>query len=121
MASTRSGCIPRSASRRHARNARKFGPSCASAGTRCKCANSTRRQRRPASGQTFERFALEWLSHSQGRKNWSAGHYEKSKQAIERDVLPLIGKLPVAEITSAMIATVIEKIAKQKIAKRGCN
>lgn len=64
-----------------------------------------------ASGQTFDVVAADWLAKQ--RKGWSAIHYEKSNRAFERDVLPRLGKLPVAEITPAMVAGVIESILKR--------
>ena len=66
-----------------------------------------------ATGNTFESVALDWLPLRRKNKHWSELHYQKSKQALDRDVLPMIGKLPVAEITPAMVAAVIEKIAER--------
>src|SRR5262249_43282793 len=38
-------------------------------------------------------------------------HFEKSERAFERDVYPALGNLPVADITPAMVARVVESIA----------
>jgi integrase len=62
-----------------------------------------------ASGNTFETIAREWLG--QHKRDWSAVHYGKSERAIERDVLPELGDLPIAEIRPAMVTKVIETIA----------
>lgn len=62
-----------------------------------------------ASSDTFEAMAREWLR--QREKQWSGIHYEKSERAIERDVLPELGRLPMREITPAMVTRVIESIA----------
>jgi integrase len=61
-----------------------------------------------AGATTFEGVAREWLAAR--RKDWSDVHYTKSSQALERDVMPTLGALPVAEISSAMIAGVIERV-----------
>jgi integrase len=61
-----------------------------------------------ASDDTFGAVAAEWLAKR--KQEWSDIHYLKSKQALERDVLPFLGKLPVAGITTAMVSRVYEKI-----------
>lgn len=65
-----------------------------------------------AGEDTFEAIAREWLAN---RKKWSGVHRTKSVRALERDVFPYIGRLPVGEITPAMVAKVIERIAKRGI------
>lgn len=74
---------------------------------------SERRLRRAegaaAVAQTFGVVANEWLGRK--KKEWGAQHYAKSARAFERDVLPHLGNLPVASISTAMVATVVEKIA----------
>lgn len=64
-----------------------------------------------ASGSTFATLAEDWLERQ--KREWSEVHYTKSRRALERDVLPYLGKLPVAEITPAMVAGVVERIAKR--------
>ncbi len=66
-----------------------------------------------SSGQTFESVAQDWLSMRQAE--WSAIHYEKSKRAFERDVFPLIGKLPVRDITPKMVTTVVERVLERGV------
>lgn len=61
-----------------------------------------------ASDATFGAIAGEWLKKQQ--KDWTEVHYDKSRRALERDVFQLIGRLPVGEITPAMVAAVIEGI-----------
>ena len=68
-----------------------------------------------ASGSTFGGAAESWLAQRQ--KEWSPLHYEKSKRALERDVLPLLGKLPIADVTPAMVARAIETIMKRGAAE----
>jgi integrase len=64
-----------------------------------------------ASGNTFDAVAADWLAKR--RADWSETHHEKSKRALERDVLPRLGKLPVSDIAPAMVAGVIEAIVKR--------
>lgn len=68
---------------------------------------------RIAAGEdTFEAIAREWVGD---RKRWSNVHRTKSVRALERDVFPYLGHLPVGEITPAMVAKVIERIAKRGV------
>jgi integrase len=62
---------------------------------------------------TFQVIAQDWLTMKQ--KEWSAGHYTKSARAFERDIYPAIGKLPIANITPAMVAKAIEDIHKRDV------
>lgn len=64
-----------------------------------------------ASHVTFAGATTDWLTKQQ--KDWSEIHYDRSRRALERDVLPLLGKLPVAEITPAMVAQAIEAVTKR--------
>ncbi len=64
-----------------------------------------------SSGNTFELVARDWLAKQ--RSHWSTIHFQKSSQALDRDVLSMIGKLPVAEITPGMVTAVIERIDKR--------
>lgn len=61
-----------------------------------------------ASFNTFAGLVSAWLEEN--RKGWSAIHYRKSKRAIERDVLPHLGKLPVAAIEPIMVTNVVKAI-----------
>jgi integrase len=65
------------------------------------------------SDNTFKAVAQEWLAMK--RKEWSAGHYTKSSRALERDIYPAIGKLPIAHITPAIVAKAIEDIYKRDV------
>lgn len=66
-----------------------------------------------ANDQTFSTVMHDWLEKQ--KKDWSAIHYTKSKQALERDIEPRLGKLPVAEISPAMIATTIETVLNRGV------
>jgi integrase len=61
-----------------------------------------------ASDATFASVTTEWLEKQ--KRSWSEVHYLKSSQALERDVLPWLGSLPVGDITSGMVAEVIKPI-----------
>lgn len=67
-----------------------------------------RRAAAVASDTTFAVVASTWLEKQ--RRSWSDIHYKTSERALARDVLPTLGPLPIGEITSAMIANVIERI-----------
>ena len=62
---------------------------------------------------TFQAVAQEWLAMK--KSAWSAGHYTKSARAFERDIYPFLGKLPIAGITPAMVATTIQDIHKRDV------
>lgn len=66
-----------------------------------------------SSGATFRDVADEWLKLR--RKDWGDDHYDRSARALERDVFPTLGKLPVADITPAMVSTVVTKIASRGV------
>lgn len=62
-----------------------------------------------SSNTTFEAVARDWLGKK--KKGWSAIHYRKSEQSLERDVFPGLGALPIADIRPSMVSKVIEDIA----------
>jgi integrase len=64
-----------------------------------------------AGDNTFQHVAEAWLEKSRG--DWSRVHYDKSRRAFERDVLPIIGRLPIREITAPMIAAVVRPVANR--------
>lgn len=66
---------------------------------------------RAASATTFGAVVVQWLQKRRG--DWSGIHFEKTVQAFDRDVLPKLGNLRIADITPAVIAPVIEAIAKR--------
>lgn len=66
-----------------------------------------------SSDNTFQFVAEEWLTMK--KKEWSATHHTKSARAFERDIYPSLGKLPIASITPAMVATAIQDIHKRDV------
>lgn len=61
--------------------------------------------------RTFGDLAAEWLEVR--RPGWSTRHYDKSKRAIERDILPTLGRLPVADITPRMVSGALEPVERR--------
>ena len=64
-----------------------------------------------ASDNTFRSVTNDWLDKR--KAGWSAIHYDKSKRALERDVIPLLGNLPVSQITPVLISSAVEAIDKR--------
>ena len=71
----------------------------------------SRAEAEAASENTFSSVTEDWLSMKMGE--WTEVHYKKSRRALERDVFPALGPLPVDDITSAMVAGVVEAIVKR--------
>lgn len=65
-----------------------------------------------AGEDTFEAVAREWLDD---QTTWSEVHRKKSNRALERDVFPYIGRLPVGEIKPSMVTKVVERIARRGV------
>jgi hypothetical protein len=66
-----------------------------------------------ASEKKFAHVAADWLAKQ--KSDWAAIHYKKSEQALERDVFPTLGKLPVHRITTLMVATVFDRIQNRGV------
>lgn len=64
-----------------------------------------------AAEDTFGALADDWLEKQ--RASWSATHYQKTKQALDRDMRPALGALPVNSITPAMVASAAEAIVRR--------
>ncbi|RFP09825.1 DUF4102 domain-containing protein [Duganella sp. BJB488] len=69
--------------------------------------------RATAAGHTVEVVAGDWLNMK--RTEWSETHHVKSARAFERDVFPLLGKLPISAVTPAMVATTIQTIQNRDV------
>lgn len=65
------------------------------------------------SDNTFQAVAQEWLAMKQ--REWSDVHHTKSQRALERDIYPALGNLPIASITPAIVAKAIEDIYKRDV------
>ncbi len=64
-----------------------------------------------AAGATFETIAREW--HKDEMPRWSAGQAGLIMRALERDVFPALGKLPVRDIDGPMLLTELRKIERR--------
>lgn len=65
------------------------------------------------SDNTFKVVAQEWLTMK--KEEWSTVHHTKSQRALERDIYPTLGTLPIGSITPAIVAKVIEDIHKRGV------
>lgn len=70
----------------------------------------SREEQRTGDEMTFEAVAREWLERRRARKAWSAVHYRKSRQALERDILPALGHFPIQRITPRMVTAAFDPI-----------
>jgi integrase len=61
-----------------------------------------------AAGATFKAAAIAW--HDDERPRWSPGQAMLVLRALERDVFPDLGKLPIADITGPMLLRTLRKI-----------
>ncbi len=64
-----------------------------------------------AAGATFEVVAKRWHEAQLGR--WSVVQATKVRQALERDVYPAIGRLPLPDITSGMVLDMLRRIERR--------
>lgn len=64
---------------------------------------------------SFETVAREW--HAAREPIWAAGHAERIIRRLERDVFPLIGGRPIAELKPPEILDVLRKIEARNIAE----
>jgi integrase len=62
-------------------------------------------------GISFKPYAETWIDEQAGR--WSKVHRTKSKRALERDVYPSFGDLPLAAIDGPMILATLRKVEKR--------
>ena len=68
-----------------------------------------RASRVAAVGNTLEAVVELWLAKES--PSWSTDHEKRSRRALERDILVTLGKVPVDQITPAMLARAVEAIA----------
>ena len=65
------------------------------------------------SDDIFKVVAQKWLAMK--KQEWSTVHYVKSRRALERDIYPALGNLPITNITPAIAARAIENIHKRGV------
>lgn len=61
-----------------------------------------------AGRQTFERVARQW--HANAKPQWARVHASDVLRSLERDVLPSIGALPIAQLTPPIVLGVLREI-----------
>jgi integrase len=61
-----------------------------------------------AANNSVQAVAEAWLAKQ--RPDWSRIHYAKSRRALERDIFPTLGSLPVADVTPGMIGAAITRV-----------
>ncbi len=64
-----------------------------------------------AAGATFETIARAW--HEDEKPRWSVGQAKLVMRALERDIFPALGKLPVANIDGPMVLVELRKIERR--------
>lgn len=64
-----------------------------------------------AAAVTLEPTAMRWHTAQLGR--WSATHATKVREALERDVYPDIGAIPLSEINTPMVIALLRKVEKR--------
>jgi integrase len=62
-------------------------------------------------GQSLEILAREW--HARQLSNWGDRHADDVIHSLEKDVFPIIGKLPVSAITPAFVWSALEPVEKR--------
>ncbi len=68
------------------------------------------KERAESDGQSlFSVVTAAWLAKQ--KSDWSAIHYRKSREALERDILPHLGDFPVSVISPPMVAKAIGRIS----------
>ena len=60
---------------------------------------------------TFEVVALEWLAHN--ANTWAPRTYMHRKKALERDVFPFIGMLPVRQVKASHLLEILQRVEKR--------
>lgn len=70
-----------------------------------------RRSAAAAGNSTFEAIARAWLEKQ--RPDWSAVHSGKSARAFERDVYPVIGRLPIQSLTASLVVSVVLPVTQR--------
>lgn len=61
-----------------------------------------------ATADSFEAVALEWLTKNS--HVWTEDHGEKIKRRLQRDLFPWLGKIPVGDVTPALLLTTLRRI-----------
>ena len=62
---------------------------------------------------TFKAIAIEWMEAKKVKKGWTQYYANQVKHVMETDVFPHVGTLPIRNITSAHMLTILERIEKR--------
>jgi integrase len=62
-------------------------------------------------GDTFKAVALEW--YAKQAPQWSPSHAERSFRQLERDLFPVIGARPIADIHAMELLTALQKVEER--------
>ena len=60
---------------------------------------------------TFEAVAREWLENN--KEHWTFKTYQQRERALERDVFPQIGNLPIRQVTAAHLLDIVQRVEKR--------
>lgn len=63
------------------------------------------------SENTFIALACEWITLQE--KSWSKGHAKRIRIALEKDLFPIIGKMPIKDITAQTLLNALQKVEKR--------
>lgn len=74
----------------------------------CELKRNKKREKFIRASNSFEAVAREWISKQSG--TWSKSHTEKVLRRLEKDIFPLIGGKPVANITAPELLALLRKI-----------
>lgn len=80
---------------------------------------ATQARRRADSANTFEAIGQEWLEKN--RKHWAPRNYGDIKRALEKDVFPDVGSLPIRQVTAAHILAILDKVDARGAASMAIN
>lgn len=70
-----------------------------------------------AAANTFRAIAERWMDENrtkEGRQGWSDYYYSQIRRAMEKDIYPEIGRLPVRQVTAAHILDIIKRVSTRK-------
>lgn len=59
----------------------------------------------------FENIAHQWIDLKSSK--WKDTHTEKVKRSLELDIFPFIGKIPIKDITTPQIISILKKVEKR--------
>lgn len=72
---------------------------------------SEKRSRFANAANTFEAIAREW--YEVARSKWTEGHSKRVLAALERDIFPFVGSLPVQEADSTRLLPMLRKVEER--------